>query len=188
MSILMPRFGFCKEPLATPKRYMSNQTCGYKIIVSVRKIRTGFSDALEQIYVHECGGAFVANPGQSTCPYCQAKISIQQRSKGSTQLLFRHIDTGTISKFDLVDGQYLHIGRDNLKNTSAYVSSKHVRLMKQGKKLYLTHVGKNPTRITFASDSCTYRLKTGEIRIDDPKLNGAVFQLADSRFEVSVKK
>ena len=149
--------------------------------------KQGFTNALEQIYVHECGGAFVANPGQSTCPYCHAIISIQQRPKGTIQLLFRHVDTGIISKFDLADGQYTYIGRDNLNGTSSYVSSKHLRVMKQGKKLYLAHVGKNPTRITFASNSCTYKLKTGEIRIDDPKLNGAVFQLADSRFEVTVK-
>ena len=150
--------------------------------------KQGFTNALEQIHVHECGGAFVADPGQSSCPYCQAKIVIQQRSKGTTQLLFRHIDTGIISKFDLVDGQYMCIGRNNLKNASPYISSRHLRVMKQGKKLYLAHVGKNPTQITFASNSCTYQLKTGEIKINDPKLKGAVFQLADSRFEISVKR
>ena len=140
------------------------------------------------MYVHKCGGAFVADPNQSICPYCHDKINLQQGVMGAFRLVFRHIDSGAVSEFDLIDGQYLYIGRNNLKNANPYISSKHLRVVKQGNKLYLAHVGKNPTRIAFASTPKTYLLKTGEVRTNDPRLNGAIFQLADSKFEVSVKK
>ena len=70
------------------------------------------------MYVHKCGGAFVADPNQSICPYCHDKINLQQGVMGAFRLVFRHIDSGAVSEFDLIDGQYLYIGRNNLKNAN----------------------------------------------------------------------
>ncbi len=105
-------------------------------------------DSLLRTHTHHCGGSFVMDQGQSECPWCQKKVS-HKTHVTNVDLIFTNVQTGKKEQLSIPNGKFIYLGRKTLPDASSYVSSKHLRLYRQGEQLYIKHVGKNATTIQF---------------------------------------
>lgn len=106
--------------------------------------RRGLLSALQNCWIHKCGHSFVANGATSSCAWCGEAVSIKDTS--DTLLI---IVPGIQGRFrtPLKDGDRVQLGRANLAGLPTTVSSRHLEIMRLGKRLFLRHTGSNPTLI-----------------------------------------
>lgn len=150
---------------------------------SAEEWRQAILAALGKLHIHYCGGAFVLDHRKGICPWCGQAY---ERGDGSLILVIRNLQSGETSRLALADGAYTFVGRETIPNLSGFVSNRHVRFYTQGTKVYVDHVGRNKTAITFAGGP-TYRLQSHKEDIGSGRLDGAVLQLADTPVEIRIE-
>lgn len=139
--------------------------------------------ALQNLVLHDCGGVFVLDKGQTSCPWCQASIgALPQPDIQALKLTL----PGAKRKYrvPLVEGKTLVLGRANLGGATAAVSSKHLELTPMGKRIFLRHIGRNPTQIL--KDGQWYQLKSIWLELDDIALAPIPLKLADLHIDIGV--
>lgn len=106
--------------------------------------RRAFVTALDTLWIHDCGQAFVGNHQTDKCPWCGGTADFP-----STVPVLKIIMPETGQKFSLplADGTDITLGRDSLHLADPTVSSYHLRLARLGDKLFLHSLGRNGTRI-----------------------------------------
>lgn len=156
--------------------------------------RLGLRRSFDRIHLHSCGNAFIVDEPSGRCPFCKRRYrlpaapasKVSATPTGQAVLTLTDPASGQSTTIALPDGQYIHIGRENLPIPSAKVSRRHIRVLKQDHTLTLAHIGSNPTTITLPSTGETYKLKSHVIALNPFPLQGAILNLADQAVKVEV--
>lgn len=147
--------------------------------------RTTLIDSLLHSHSHHCGGAFVMDQALANCPWCGEKIS--KRHQTNLALVFTNRQTGKKVHIAIAESTFVYLGRKTLPDASSYISSKHIRVYHQGTKLYLKHVGSNPTIIQFPGENHAYTLSSHLFSTRDKAVKKAYLRLADTVFEMDIQ-
>jgi len=148
-------------------------------------------DALNRIYVHDCGTAFVHETGRHRCPGCGVKIPAlvaidqPQPSTNAPTITLEHIQSGQKVSFPLPEGQFIFLGRDNLPNASGCVSTRHLQIYRQNQTLYVSSLGRNGTGIELATQLGQYRLNEMQDTITNSRLSDAILLLGDTKYKMT---
>jgi len=145
--------------------------------------RRTLGDVLQNLALHDCGGVFVLDKGQTSCPWCQASIGpLPQPDIQALKLTL----PGAKRKYrvPLVGGKTLVLGRANLGGATAAVSNKHLELTPMGKRVFLRHIGRHQTQIL--KDGQWYQLKSVWLELDDIALAPVPLRLADLHIDIGV--
>lgn len=148
--------------------------------------RRGLMQALDHTVIHACGSAFVHDGALTLCPDCSAPITMpvakpaHQAATGAATLVVTNTAIGEVASFALNDGDTLILGRINLPGASARVSGKHLEIRRFGDRLYLRHLGRNPTVLSGQNR----RLGEKWLRIDQLRRTPFSIALADTQVEI----
>lgn len=144
---------------------------------SAEQWRLGLHEALADIRIHSCGAAVVPDSANGVCHSCGGAWTVQA---AEPVLTLTDPATGQSVRIALPDGAFVYLGRSDIPWASAYVSAKHLLLLRQGRSLYMAHKGGNPTLITFAGETLRRRLVEYRTDINAPEMAGAMLTLADT--------
>jgi len=135
--------------------------------------------ALHNCWIHDCGAAFVADATTTTaCPDCGASIQIPS---GKKQLKIQLLPTGGRFGVEIKDQTPIILGRSTMTGLPPTVSGRHLEILPFKGKLFLRHVGSNPTLIQQGGQ--WYQLQ--ETWLDEPGPNAPIeLQLADQRLNI----
>jgi serine/threonine protein kinase len=135
---------------------------------------------LHNLYIHDCGQAFVIDNGQSHCPWCQQAISVPSQN---LVLRIKVKSANVRYKVSLEDGKPLIIGRGNLGGMSGLVSTRHLQITRTGSDIHLKHVGRNPSKIWKGGSWNGF----DTITLNEATMRQFIYlQLADCELEIRV--
>ncbi len=100
--------------------------------------------ALQNCWIHRCGQAFVGDASTTACPWCADPVTIKDTA--GTLLIVVPAIQGRF-RTPIKHGETIRLGRANLAGLPGTVSSKHLEISRQGDRLFLRHIGSNPTLI-----------------------------------------
>ena len=144
--------------------------------------RRAFSQALKNLYIHDCNEAFVAKKGQKQCPWCLAEVSL---SPDVPVLKISLPHSGTRYVVPLTNNTPIALGRGNLTPCSAAVSGRHLEIFRQNDQLLLRHLGSNQTLIEHQGS--WYQLEEVWLPFADLSGKQTRLKLADMMIELSVE-
>ena len=177
------------EPDETPIKALGNDIAKlFDLAFSLDPIQRPSADlwrktllrGLHNIYIHDCGQAFVADNKLSQCPWCHQEIDLPD-----TNLIIKIKVKGSNIhyKVPLEDGIPLVIGRGNVSTMSGMVSTRHLQITRTGSKIHIKHIGRNPSQLWSGGVWSSF----DKITLDEAILRRPVhLQLADSRLEIRV--
>lgn len=140
--------------------------------------RRALMRALHNCWIHDCGAAFVADATTTACPECGVSIRIPN---GKKELKIQLLPTGARFGVVIKDQNPIILGRSTMTGLPPTVSGRHLEILPFKGKLFLRHVGTNPTLIQQGGQ--WYQLQ--EIWIDEPGPNVPIeLQLADQRLNI----
>lgn len=145
--------------------------------------RRTLTDGMNRLHVHGCGNAFVIDPGENRCPVCG---DVYESKSARFKLIAKNLITGRETSFDLPDGTPVFLGRDTLPGASPYVSSRHVRIHREGKILHIKQVGRNSTRVALSGNNEVFKLVIFHENLLSPHLKDAVFTLGDMSLKIRI--
>ncbi len=150
---------------------------------SADKWRRAFGQALHDIVIHDCGNAFVITSSHKHCPWCQVSIEGDVLPRIS-QLKVTIPTLGTRYGLTLHDGQPIILGRGNLGGQKPSVSGRHLEITPIGQRVFLRHIGRNPTRMLKGGQ--WHNLHETWVSLDDMALAPIALKLADLHIDISV--
>jgi len=145
--------------------------------------RQALTRALKSMVIHDCGNAFVHHHGQSICPWCQGNIE-GERISSIKRLKITIPSSGARYGVDLQDGQTAVLGRSNLGQGAEKVSGKHLEITPSGNRIFLRHLGRNPTAIL--KNGKWYNLRETWISYDEMTEAPISFKLADMLIDIGM--
>jgi len=145
--------------------------------------RRALSGALQNMVIHDCGGAFVLGANQARCPYCSASI-LSDRMKQINMLKISIPSVSARFGLDLQNGKPIILGRGNFGGETALVSGHHLEITPIGRRIFLRHLGRNPTHIF--KDGQWYNLSETWIELDDITQASIPMKLADLQIDIGV--
>ncbi len=106
--------------------------------------RRALTKALHNCWIHDCGQAFVAAPGESTCPGCGQPLTVPS---SALVLKITVQDTGVRCSAEIIDRQPIILGRSTIADLPGVVSGRHLEIIPFGDRLLLRHVGRHDTLV-----------------------------------------
>ena len=143
--------------------------------------RRALLNGLHNLYIHDCGQAFVGNENQTKCPWCEIPVTVPS---SSITLRIEVKDSSARYKIEIKENASIIIGRGNLAGLNLTVSARHLEVIKKSDKLCLTNLGRNGSRI-WSQGMWT---QFNKFELDNKHLNRPVHvRLADSDLMLMVK-
>ncbi|PCH73967.1 MAG: hypothetical protein COC12_04390 [Rhodobacteraceae bacterium] len=142
--------------------------------------RRALTRALNNLWVHDCGQAFVGDDQIKACPGCHQAVSI---SRVDNELKIQIVGAGPRYGVKLVDGQVIILGRSTMPHLSGHVSGRHLEILPCQGQLLLRHVGLNPTLLR--KNGQWYRLEEFWLAAESLK-NPLRLKLADVEIDLEI--
>ena len=136
--------------------------------------------ALHNIWIHNCGQAFVGDHRTGECPWCNAPVSIVQAVPGLTIII---PSTGAKFKTPFDDGASITLGRSNLGAISPAVSNRHLQITRYRDQILLRHIGRNSTLIHTRGQ--WFQLEDAWINASELAGTGITLKMADADIQIS---
>lgn len=144
--------------------------------------RRALGRALHNMVIHDCGEAFVHFPNQQSCPWCNASIAGQLKPH-VTQLKLNIPVMGARYSIDLEDRKPIILGRNNLGG-HATVSGQHLEITPMGDRLFLRHIGRNPTQML--KDGKWHKLESYWLDLADISQTPVTLKVADLHVDLGL--
>ena len=136
------------------------------------------TSALHNCWVHDCGEAFIADAGTTSCLGCGAAIALPKTTR---ELKIQMLPNGPRYGVELKDRVPIILGRSTMPGLPPTVSARHLEFLPFQGKLLLRHVGSNPSLIQQGGQ--WYQLTEAWIDLSD--VSGLVkLQLAQQRLNL----
>ena len=140
--------------------------------------RRALTSALHNCWVHDCGEAFIADAGTTSCLGCGAAIALPKTTR---ELKIQMLPNGPRYGVELKDRVPIILGRSTMPGLPPTVSARHLEFLPFQGKLLLRHVGSNPSLIQQGGQ--WYQLTEAWIDLSD--VSGLVkLQLAQQRLNL----
>lgn len=139
--------------------------------------------SLDRLYIHRCGGVFVADSKNGTCPHCASRYDLGEPTIRLRITLRR---TGKTADFPVHEGRSITLGRDNLPSLSGFVSGKHLRVTLQSDEIQVTHIGRHPSWVINEAWRQKYKLTTFQDRSSGKVLEKMRFKMADEMVRLEI--
>ncbi len=101
-------------------------------------------NGLHNLYIHECGQAFVGEVSQTKCPWCQKPVRVPSQS---ITLRIEVKGCSARYKIEIMENTSIIIGRGNIGGLNLTVSARHLEIIRTNDKFCLTNLGRNGSRI-----------------------------------------
>ena len=134
---------------------------------SAKEWQLELTHALENTWVHDCGGAFVgADPHTLTCPHCgeigarPPEVPLAANTGQSVQVRLRVPDYSIDEILTLTPPQVFALGRDTIPALPQTISGKHLHLAWIRGQLTIQHVGRNQSLVDIEHSYAPFTLVT----------------------------
>jgi len=145
--------------------------------------RRAVGEALQNMVIHDCANAFVYDEHTTHCPFCADLVS-QKLTPNLCALRISLPSQKTKYRLDLEDGKMMTLGRANLGTSLSMVSGRHLEITPMGQRLFLRHVGRNPTQIL--RNGKWYKLDKTWIDVGEIAQAPITMKLADVHIDLSI--
>lgn len=145
--------------------------------------RRAISEALQNMVIHDCANAFVYEEHTTHCPFCGDPV-LQKIPPNLCVLKITLPCQKTKYRLDLEDGKMTTLGRVNLGRSLTMVSSRHLEITPIGQRLFLRHIGRNPTQIL--RNGTWYKLDKTWIDVGEITQAPITMKLADVHIELGI--
>ncbi len=155
---------------------------------SAKEWQLELTHALDNTWIHDCGGVFVCNDAQTlTCPHCgeigarppENPLSASGNAAGpQIEVRLTVPDHGVDEKLVITPPQVLTLGRDTIPNLPQTVSGKHLNLAWIRHQLTVQHIGRNESLVNIDGTYLPFsfvNLRRGEVA--ELKLAGTAARL-----------